>query len=251
MNSTILASQFKREIRQSIVFYYNCFSVGDPEANPYVNCLILSIKSLIRSGTYQNGDKLVILTDPGTAKVLSGFSCLRGASLLVMEQTHDVFNGVLNRYAILQKLNIPKGVRCIYLDCDLLFIKKWNPTFTKHWMAVPEGKPGDSNYCGDYSLEKMEAGCSSTLFGFIVSNEAKAILDATYYNAKRRGESFYTLDQPYYNQALNCRTDLWAYFPGDMLSFNGHTNKETAVILNLCGDPGDGKLHFRKMLDCF
>ena len=251
MESTIVASHFKREKRPPVVWYYNCFSVGYPENNPYINCLILSVKSLLRSGPYQQGDKLVILTDPGTAKVLGNFRCLQGASLGVYPQPPDVFHGALNRYAVLQMLNAPNGTRFIYLDCDLLFIKKWEPTFTKLWMAFPEGKPGDSNYCGDYTLDKMEAGCSSTLFGFIVSDEAKKFLDATFNNAKRRGESFYTLDQPYYNQVLNCRRAYWDYFNGNLISFNGHNNKETAVILNLCGDPGDGALHFRKMLDCY
>lgn len=251
MESTIVASQFKRERRAPIVWYYNCFSVGYPENNLYVNCLILSVKSLLRSGTYQNGDKLIIITDPGTAKILAQFNSIRGATLAVLETPPDVFHGALNRYAILQKIKIPDGTRCIYLDCDLLFIKTWRPTFTKHWMASPEGKPGDSNYCGDYTLDRMEAGCSSTLFGFIVSEEARKILDATFYNAKRRGESFYTLDQPYYNQVLNCRRAIWDYFAGDLISFNGHNNKETACILNLCGDPGDGALHFRKVLDCY
>lgn len=237
--------------RTPIVWYYNCFSVSEPESNPYINCLVLSIKSLIKSQTYQQGDKILILTDPGSAKVLSGFNCLGGAVVAVCDQPESVFAGVLNRYLILQKVKLPDGARCVYLDCDLLFIRKWEPRFTKAWMAVPEGKPTDGNYCGDYMLDKMPAGCSSTLFGFIVSAEAKAILETTYINASRRGKSFYTLDQPYYNQVLNLRIASWDYFPSDLLSFNGHTNKETAVILNLCGDPGDGPLHFRKMLDCF
>ena len=250
MESTIVASQFKREVRAPIVWFYNCFSVGYPENNLYINCLVLSVKSLLRSGTYQAQDKLVILTDSGTAKILSGFNSLRGATLVTFPTPPDVFHGALNRYAILQALKIPNGTRCIYLDCDLLFIKKWEPTFTKLFMVMPEGNPKDSNYCGDYQLEHMEAGVSSTLFGFIVSEEARKILDATYHNAKRRGEAFYTLDQPYFNQALNCRRSLWMFFGTNLLSFNGHNNKDTAVILNLCGDPGDGALHFRKMLDC-
>ena len=251
MNSTIVASQFKRENRQPIVWYYNCFSVDKPESNPYINCLILSIKSLIRSGTYQEQDTIIILTDPSSAKVLSSFGSLRGAFLSVCEQPSCVFEGVLNRYLILQKVNLPDGTRCVYLDCDLLFLKKWDPRFTKLWMAIPEGRPTDGNYCGDYTLDRMTAGCSSTLFGFIVSTETKSILETTYINASRRGKAFYTLDQPYYNQVLNLRVASWDYFPSNLLSFNGHNNKETAVILNLCGDPGDGPLHFRKMLDCF
>ena len=249
--STILASHFKRETRPPIVWYYNCFSVSKPELNPYVNCLILSIKSLLRSGTYQPQDTLVILTDPGTAKVLAGFGSLRGATLVTCDKVENVFTGTLNRYRLLQKLIIPQGIRCIYLDCDLLFIKKWDPCFTKHWMAMPEGQPTDSNYCGDYMLDHMLVGCSSTLFGFVVSDEAKTILDATLRNALNRNKAFYTLDQPYYNQVLNGRRNSYDFFPANMLSFNGHNNKETAVLLNLCGDPGDGPLHFRKMLDCF
>ena len=250
MESTIVASHFKRERRPPIVWYYNCFSVGYADKNPYINCLVLSIKSLLRSGTFETQDKVVILTDLETAKVISGFTCLRGAAVVPFDTPPDVFHGALNRYAILAKVKMPNGTRCIYLDCDLLFIKKWTPTFTKMWMAYPEGKTTDSNYCGDYSLDHMEAGCSSTLFGFIVSEEANKFLMATYQNAKKRSEAFYTLDQPYYNQVLNCRRAYWDYFPGNLLSFNGHTNKDTAVILNLCGDPGDGQLHFRKMLDC-
>lgn len=250
MTSTIVASQFKREIRPPIVWYYNVFSVGYAENNAYINCLILSVKSLLRSGTYQPQDKLVILTDPGTAKILRNFRSIQGATLAIYEQPPDVFHGALQRYTILQRLNAPPGTRFIYLDCDLLFIKKWEPVFTKIFMAFPEGKPTDTNYCGDYTLNSMPAGCSSTLFGFIVSAEAKMLLEAVTRIALTRGESFYTLDQPYYNQVLNCRPKLWDYFVSDIISFNGHNNKDTAVILNLCGDPGDGALHFRKMLDC-
>lgn len=230
-----------------MLFYYCVFTLGDT-ANRYLDMFCLSYKSLKRQSVIKPDDTVLLLCDPITAKKADQIQFLKTVQKVIVPKPETVFEGSFLRYKIHKFYNLQYGQDCVYLDCDMLCIRPFNITCNDGTILVyPEGSPHDSNYRGDGRLA-MPFGISSTFFAFKFSKTIETLFQSV---CSDTGKIYYTLDQPYFNRAVN----VWffqkavMFMSHDTISYNANKNMDTAVFVNLCGEPGNAEFHWTKMLD--
>ena len=229
------------------MLFYSCiFTTADNKPNEYMYMSMILYASLVKSKSLTANDSYCILCDTDSATILKNIPILNKIQLLVLPKPKTILEGMLWRYQLYKYMDITNK-DCMYLDVDMICIKETH--FNIHpdsFLVFPEGSPTDSNYCGDMALT-MPYGCTSGFFGYncghSVIHTFERILNSVNVSEPKK---YYTLDQPYFNKALEGKTVYT--MPEYILSFNGHTNRATAHFINCCGDPGDGPLHFTKML---
>ena len=229
------------------IFYSVLFSLDDPKKNEYIYCAMIMLNSLIKTGTLGPTDKFYLMVDFETAQVINKIPLFLKAELIFVPKPKTILEGMTYRYQLHKYLPIINK-DCVYLDCDMICIKKSSFTIaSNHIMVFPEGNANDSNYCGDNTLNNMW-GFTSGFFAFNGVTTVFDFFDTLVDTIKSSTKIYYTLDQPYFNFHLDKYDFLVEIMPHNIVSFNGHTHKETAHFVNFCGDPGDGAFHFQKML---
>jgi hypothetical protein len=152
------------------------------------------------------------------------------------------------KYTLYQLMDLTNQT-VLYLDTDFLCVKKFAITVPHDTLVVyPEGDPASDNYCGDKKLP-LSAGCSAGFFAYHFGPSIKLFFETLLSNLVESSKVYYCLDQPYFNHLIPSTPHIG--FNHNMISFNGHNNRDTAIFYNLCGDPGDGPLHFGKMLQFY
>ena len=234
------------------IFYSILFSLGEAKTNLYCYLPFFLYRSLTKTGSLRPGDMYVIMCDPPSADLLRKSSLAHRTNVRILESASviSMLDGMAMRYKFPFQYDC-KDQTVVYLDLDLI------PTKPLHFknlndmiLVYPEGSATDSNYCGDMVLPN-KFGATSGFFAYHpgprVRNFFVRVCDNMSYGT--RYPFYYTLDQPFFNKELK---DLpIALMPSHMLSYNGHTNRDKAYILNMCGDPGDAHLHFLKILETY
>ena len=238
--------------KQMTIFYSVLFSLGKPQDNPYLPCLSIQLRALLRTGTLRDTDKYYVICDPGTAEVLKGVGSAARAIPLLTQKPDSLYDGMKLKYILPDLLPLNGEEQIVYLDLDMLSYAPLainGPPDTL--LLYPEGPATDSNYCGSDPLD-LPAGASGGFFSFRhgprVAGFFKTLVNRIDESA---AQQHYTLDQPLLNHHAAKHKDMIGYLPHDIVSFNGHTNLLKARFFNCCGDPGDGPLHLRKMVDVY
>ena len=229
------------------IFYSVLFSLGDPKENQYIYCTMIMLTSLIKTGTLGPKDKFYLMVDRETAHEINKIPLFLKAELVIVQKPETLLQGLSYRYTLHKYIDL-KNKDCVYLDSDMICIKKTSFTITaNHILVYPEGNANDTNYCGGRTLKNMY-GFTSGFFAFNGASTIFDFFDTLVESLTFSKEVFYTLDQVYLNWHLEMFPQLVEVMPHNIVSFNGHTNKGTASFINCCGEPGDGAFHFSKML---
>ena len=229
------------------IFYSVLFSLDDPKKNEYVYCAMIMFASLIKSGTLGPKDKFYLMVDKDTAHVINKIPLFLKAELILVPKPTSILEGMTYRYTLHRHIPIINK-DCVYIDCDMICIKKTSFTISaNHIMVYPEGNANDSNYCGDSTLKNMY-GFTSGFFAYNAVSTLFDFFETLVDKILSSNKAYYSLDQPFFNFHLEKFPYLVETMPHNIVSFNGHNHKESAHFVNCCGDPGDGAFHFQKML---
>jgi len=229
------------------LFYSVIFSLNDAKKNEYIYCAMIMLSSLIKSGTLGPDDTFYLMVDFDTAQVIKKIPLFSKAELIIVPKPESISDGMTIRYTLHKHINIT-GKDCVYIDCDMICIKKTLFKIASNTIMVyPEGNSTDTNYCGDRML-KCSYGFTSGFFAFNAVSTVFHFFDSLVDTIKSSDRSYYSLDQPYFNFHLETFSYLIQKMAPNIVSFNGHNNQQTAHFINCCGDPGDGPFHFQKML---
>ena len=230
-----------------MIFYSILFAL-DKSKQEYARCFWLLLTSLVRSGSLKEGDRYYLIADDASWAAASKLPLVTQKVCRIPTPTPaDCFDGMKLKYLLPRSLLSQEDV-VVYLDVDLLAVRPFRPELPPDTLvAAPEGNPQDANYKGDFHIT-LPVGASAGIFVFRPGPVVYAVFDAILAEMARDRRPFYTLDQPYYNKHIN---GIAKYMRAELISYNGHTNRDKCAFLNLCGEPGDGDFHFSKMLQCF
>ena len=232
-----------------MLFYTICFTLPGRQAkqNSYVHCLMLLYKSLHTSGSLKGDDKFIVVCDEATCQYLRTLPLFAGVGYAIVPQPKTLKEGMALKYL----LRLKGDELVVYCDTDLLARKPVRPVLDPDTLCVfPEGAPTDTNYCGEASTPlPLPAGFTAGFFAYRSGPRVYEFFDTILADLKRGGETFYTLDQPYFNRALVGRRIQ--VLPRTFVSFNGHGLKPETHLINLAGDPGDGEFHLTKQLGMY
>lgn len=234
-----------------MLFYSVVYSLSD-EANEYCNMFMLLVKSLLKTNSFDlKRDTYYLIADLDSAKKIQKLNGILPIKCAIVKKPTTHLEGMSYKYRLNEFFDI-EDKDCMYLDVDMLFFKQLYMFPSKDKIvAYQEGRPDDTNYCGDKKLD-LTLGCSAGIFAFNFGVNVKSFfLDILRQikEAEEKNEKFYTVEQVYFNRALQKYKPI--YMDTTLISFNGNTNKNSARIINLAGDPGDGSLHYDKMLRTF
>lgn len=237
------------------IFYTILFSLSEPKQNLYIQMLTLQLASLRRTGTLRPTDRYIIITEPKTADYLKrSCSALGSVEILLASRPRSALQGMFLKYILPTLIDVGDEL-CFYLDLDILSVRRLDLTAAScppdTLLVLPEGPPTDPNYCGSTPL-RLPAGLSAGLFLYRYGPRVAEIFKGVYERILSTRTRFYTLDQPHFNHAVAAApAGAAAVLNPKLVSFNGHTNRDTAVLFNMCGEPADGPFHFQKLLDTF
>lgn len=205
------------------------------------------LKTMIRTKTIGETDRYIVLADKDSMQVLKETNMLCNLEMIEIPKPSSHLEGMLYKYRLHEFLNL-EGKECWYLDVDMLFVNqmKMFPA-PDRLICFPEGSPTEKNYCGSFTLDAkvgVTAGCFAYNFGPLVKKTFERIKEL----ASQTSETFYTIEQPFFNKALELNPPI--LLEPSLISFNG-ANLEKARILNCAGEPGDAMFHWKKMFAFF
>ena len=230
-----------------MIFYTILFSLDDPAKNEYVWCCMIWLKSLFASGTVQKGDRVAILCDCETLKVLKDINIIKatGVELIQVPKPKDCRDGMSLKYVF--RPTVDEVV--VYSDVDQIFRKPFRMELPPDTLLVyPEGDITHPNYRGDYPLSGG-TGFTAGIWAYRPGVKVTKLLDEVLHICQVSTKKFYTLDQPHFNMAIAVVRPELKLMSKSAISFNGNNDLKEAAVLNLCGDPGYGPCHLTKMLD--
>ena len=226
-----------------MIFYSVVYSLGT-KSNQYIQMFLMLLKTLVRTKSFcPKSDRYILLADEESIAALKELNMFFALQVLQIPKPKTHLEGMLWKYKLPEYVDCTNQI-CWYLDVDMLFLNqvKMFPA-PDHIICFPEGAPTDKNYCGSFTLVN-KVGFSAGTFCYWYGPTVKTFLEKVLNLAKESKETFYTVEQPFFNKALEDATVT--ILDPNLISFNGH-NLEHARILNLCGDPGDDQAHFKKM----
>lgn len=232
------------------IFYSIVFSLKEPKDNLYSYLPFFQLAALRNTKTLKEGDTYALICDAETALFLRRAPTLRDAKILVAPKPRSMLDGMALKY-ILPGLMDLSGQAAVYMDLDILPLSPVDFQVPNDSILVlPEGPPTDSNYCGDFHLS-LSAGLSAGFFAFRDGLRVRTLFKRILQRLGQTVKPYYTLDQPYFNDEISKISGLAIAMPPSVMSFNGHTHRGVARLINFCGDPGDGPLHFQKIIEFF
>lgn len=227
-------------------------------AEEYVYMLMLLVETLRRTGTYKPGrDQFVVMTDKPMLKSLKEARSLQNLTYVVMPPVATTFEGMKWKYLLHKVVKLSPGQQVCWIDVDHLSVRPFSLSLDPDSLAVyPEGKPDDTNYCGKPDTPLLlPAGFSAGFFCYSWGDRVRKFFEGILASMARQLPPYwYSLDQPHFNRAVEVAVakggPLHMLSP-NMISFNGHNNTDTCVLISCAGEPGNGAFHMRKMLDLF
>jgi hypothetical protein len=118
-----------------------------------------------------------------------------------------------------------------------------------------EGYMTDPDYGADISPEVIQEGMKGFSAGkFIVSG--RDLRDNLFINVKELcnyEKNYYTIEQPFFNRAIMGMTNIdMDLLNSPLISINGESyNKDSTILIDCAGEPGNGEFHYSKILDVF
>ena len=232
------------------IFYSILFSLDEAKKNLYSYLPFFQYKALKMTGNLRPGDTYAVVCDEASARFLRRATSLADVKLLVSPTPRSLAEGMALKY-IFPGLYDCSGQPVVYLDLDILPLGQLDfHVPDDSLLVVPEGAPTDSNYCGDQPLG-LSVGLSAGFFAYRDGPRVRELFTRILAQLSSRKQPYYTLDQPFFNHEIAAVPGLAVGLPPTLVSFNGHNNRGVARLINLAGEPGDGPLHFQKVVEFF
>jgi hypothetical protein len=233
-----------------MLYYSVVFSLKDAKTNPYLWMYCLLLKSMMQTKTITETDTCYVLADSETKKYLEKYIgvYIQQVEFLEIPTPKTLLEGMLWKYKLHTFLDI-SNKDCMYLDVDMLSIRTFSPPIPKDTLSVyPEGYVTNPDYCGSWKLN-APCGFSAAFFGYNFGPRVKAFFEKILQLAETTTETFYTLEQPFFNKALE--NAPYVIFSNEIISPNAHGNMDTCHFINYAGVPGDAYVHWEKALAYF
>ena len=210
--------------------------------------LMILYASLKKTKSLVCGDMFYLMADDATANIVRGVPGLSEIIVIPMPTPATLLEGMSWRYQFHRHTDVMFQNVC-YLDVDMICLKQFKLQISDRDIlcVYPEGSSSDNNYSGAQKPLKGLVGYSSTLFAYNLGEHVLQLFEGILYKMRVEPENHYTLDQPYFNHALQAFS-RFVQLPDTLLSFNGHNNMPGAYFINYAGSPGDGAFHFLKGL---
>ena len=234
------------------------------ENNKYISIFYIWLSLCIKNSGLGKDDQIRIKIDSETfeyckqnmlfAGLLTHSAC--PIKIILFPPPNDVIDGMMIRF---KKVAYTQDI-FMYSDIDILIIKPIHALFTsitENNIGVHiEGLINDINYGACFTEEELAVltpespGCSSgkfIIYGKELYSELLDIITTIY----TKDTLYYCHDQTFYNKALYL-LDKQKYkltaLDQSVLSINGHLYTPHTILLDVMGMPGDGQIHFDKML---
>lgn len=233
-----------------MLFYSIVFSLGDAKTNAYVWMFCLLIKSMIQTETLTEKDTYYVLADTETISSVSDHlgDCIQYVEFLEIPKPKTLLEGMLWKYKLHTILDITNK-DCMYLDVDMLSIRTFTPPIPEDTICVlPEGSCLNTDYCGCWKLD-TPCGFSAAFFAFNFGPCVQMFFEKILELAEKTKESFYTIEQPFFNKALE--HENYVLFDDKLMSVNSHENLDTCCFISYAGIPGNAYFHWQKGLAYF
>jgi hypothetical protein len=204
----------------------------------------------MKHGFNPQTDQYYLTCDKDTAEYIQKeFPLIRNVRCLVVPKPTSVYDGMKLKYVLPFLVNLPAEV-ILYVDVDVFQIRKMVSLDLPEdsLMIYAEGKAEDSNYRGDLEFQATH-GYSAGFFAYRWGKGLRECFTQILRDLETIPERYYTLDQPYFNKYAQGTKMCW--LNPSRVSGNGHGNLQDAVFVNCCGEPGDGRFHWNKMLQLY
>jgi hypothetical protein len=237
--------------------------------NKYIDIFIMWLSLFIKNSGFGASDLLHIKIDSETFETIKSklaFSTLINSNkafpirFLVFQQPENVLDGMMMRF---MKFNYTQDIY-MYCDIDILILKPLSllcKNLPINTICVhSEGLLTDTNYGSAFSKEEISRlppnslGFSSGKFMIYGKELYSEFLDTICHLKSKNSDTYYTLDQPFYNKALyllNKEKYNTSLLDATQISPNGHFYTKDCVLLDAMGVPGDGNFHFDKILNFY
>jgi hypothetical protein len=233
-----------------MLYYSIVFSLDDPKTNPYVWMFCLLIKSMMQTGTFTKKDTYYVLSDNKTIPCITDHlgEYIQYVEFLEIPKPTTLLEGMLWKYKLHTIIDI-KNKDCMYLDVDMLSVLPFFPPIPEDTLCVlPEGNPENIDYCGCWKLD-APCGFSAAFFAFNFGPRVYAYFEEINHLASITNETFYTIEQPFFNKALENAPHV--FFDDKLVSINAHENLDTCCFISYAGEPGNAYFHWQKGLAYF
>lgn len=271
--------------------YTNIFTLAgsEPSKNKYLEMLGIWYTFLKRFSGLTLGkegqgsiDKVYILMDDVTHAYLRSTGevddFLKDVSVALYKQPATLAEGAKARYSFAAHLQANlAGPTYLYLDVDVLVCRPLTFLYdsmtsrnrliytTEEAVSHISGDITSSSYlAGRLTLTDEQAadlsgqgGISSGIFGWQNSKPAMSEFFVTIVDKMNAStEKYYTLDQPYFNEAIvseRLRNPWNTYhIDSEKIGINADVRPDMPyVLVNMCGEPGNGELHLNKLIDAY
>jgi hypothetical protein len=235
--------------------------------NKYVHIFIMWLSAVLKHGGLTAADLLHLKIDSDTFEYLKtqiGCNGLIKASvcpiqIMLYPPPETIGDGMAVRYV---KVN---GMRDVYMYCDIdiLIIKPLRPLYESlpiNTISVhAEGRLSDDNYGAAFTAEEktelsLYPGFSSGKFIIHGKELYSQFVDMMAMIYTLNHPSYFTIDQPLFNKALYLLIkdpNQFNMIPSTFISSNGHHFTKDCILLDAMGMPGDGDMHFDKIINIF
>jgi hypothetical protein len=259
-----------------------------PSENHYIDLLIIWLTYAKKNAGLKKGDYLIVYVDkvtfdylnilPDITQFIYGDAHEYDISFQLFDQPKTLSEGMTYKYRLFQK-EIPNDVY-VYLDIDCFILRSihdyqkfykrdnegiymdYNDTIFRNTLCLmPKGLLSDTSYCGNLieitSDLKEKSGYSAGHFVFTSSYYLRELFKRIISSIEAHEMNpQYSLDQPILNHEIiqlyrNVNNVDFAIIELDNRKIDVNViNKSVsdAYLLNLCGEPGDGKKHFLKAI---
>jgi hypothetical protein len=227
-----------------MIFYSIIFSLHNPEENMYVWMFDLLLKTLIKTDTFTSKDTYYILADTETKMaIMNRIDIENNVHVLDIPKPKSLLEGMLWKYKLHTLIDI-ETKDCMYLDVDILSMRKFQLTMQPDtFYVLPESSAENTDYCGCWKLN-LNKGLSAGFFAFNLGPNVKKTFEAILDLEKTTKESFYTIEQPFFNKCIE--NAPYKLFDESVVSLNGNTNTDTCYFLSYAGVPGNQEFHWQK-----
>ena len=269
------------------VVFTNVFTVQgvDVSANPYVEMMGIWHMFLKSFGGLGPEDKIMLVMDEVTHAFMRGTGevddFLKSVVIGLYPQPATTLEGMKARYSFaahLQETN--PGTTYLYLDLDVLVCRSletlYDPIMARNRLIYTTeevvrplvgGLLGDNYLAGRLDLTdaqkadlEPQGGITSGIFGWhnskpTFSSFFRGIVDAMNTDASG-GKTYDTFDQPYFVEAVVRQRlkSAWStyHIDSEKIGINEFIKPESPyVLMNYCGEPGQGENHLTKLLAAF
>jgi hypothetical protein len=232
-----------------------------PCDNQYIQMFQIWLSYIIKYACLDESDKIYVLLDKVTTDyintsieidILNKTTC--PIKFIQIQQPTSISEGMVKKYVHFEDKDT-----FLYLDLDVLVIKslKEIPTLkSNEILLVPEGIINHGLYAGHVLSEPIDPICGFTagLFGYYPGEEITKFFQSISTECLDSKKVLYTVDQPFFNKWLyltitQSALKLNILLMKDKVANNPTEEEPGVVFLNYAGEPGDGQLHYTKMMN--